>query len=282
MDLWIQLLFLLSRIITQYPVHISIVTLVDAAGCHVNHFGTDQIEIDHITSTAFIVDNPILCDNGTVQFTNTSLVSTGTTITNYTWDFGDGSPIVSGMNAAPSHFYATPGVYTASLNITTLGLCAGSYTTPITVSPSPQVAINGMLSQCEPAVLTFSGSEIVPDPYGPLRVLGFRKRSGRIRAESGSVSYPKAGEYVVQLIATNTKGCKDTTDTTPPSHLFIYPIPSVFAGVDTTICLGTPLQLNASGTATLYNWLPPVNGSSLSCLNCPNPVADPVPSVLIL
>jgi len=259
--------------------YIPIVTLVDAAGCHVNHFGTDQIEIDHITSTAFIVDNPILCDNGTVQFTNTSLVSTGTAITNYTWNFGDGSPIVSGMNAAPSHFYATPGVYTASLNITTLGLCTGSYTTPITVSASPQVAINGMLSQCEPAILTFSGSEIVPDPYGPLTwSWDFGNGQTATGQNPASVSYPKAGEYVVQLIATNTVGCKDTTDTTPPSHLFIYPIPSVFAGVDTTICLGTPLQLNASRTATLYNWLPPLNGSSLSCLNCPNPIADPVPS----
>ena len=82
--------------------------------------------------------------------------------------------------------------------------------------------------------------------------MGFWKRSNRQSGQNPApVSYPKAGEYVVQLIATNTKGCKDTTDTTPPSHLFIYPIPSVNAGADTTICLGTPLQLNATGTLQL-------------------------------
>ena len=258
--------------------YIPIVTLVDAAGCHVNNFGTNQIEIDHITSTAFTVDNPITCDKGTVTFTNTSLVSKGTTITNYSWDFGDGGTDI-GTNPITSHFYAAPGVYTAKLNITTLGLCTGTFSMPITVSPSPQVAISGLISQCEPAILTFSGTETVPNPYGPLTwSWDFGNGQTATGQNPAPVSYPKAGEYVVQLIATNTKGCKDTTDTTPPSHLFIYPIPSVFAGADTTICLGTPLQLNASGSATTYNWLPPVNGSSLSCLNCSNPTADPVPS----
>ena len=259
--------------------YIPIVTLIDAAGCHVNNFGTNQIEIDHITSTAFTVNSNTLCDNGTVQFANSSLVSKGTTITNYTWDFGDGSPIVSGMNDKPSHNYTTPGVYTATLSITTLGACTGTSNMTITVSPSPQVAINGLISQCEPAILTFSGTETVPNPYGPLTwSWDFGNGQTATGQNPAPVSYPKTGEYVVRLIATNTKGCSDTTDTTPPSHLFIYPIPSVFAGLDTTICLGTPLQLNATGTATIYNWLPPVNGSSLSCLNCPNPIADPVPT----
>ncbi len=96
------------------------------------------------------------------------------------------------------------------------------------------------------------------------------------------VSYPKAGEYVVQLIATNTKGCKDTTDTTPPSHLFIYPIPAVNAGADATICDTSSLQLNATGNATSYNWLPPATGN-LSCLACTNPIAtSPVSTYFIL
>ena len=48
---------------------------------------------------------------------------------------------------------------------------------------------------------------------------------------------------------------------------------------DTTICLGTPLQLNASGAATTYTWLPPVDpGATLSCLACVNPIANPVPN----
>jgi len=255
------------------------VTLQDAAGCKVTNFGTNLIVIDSIAKAAFTVDNSVLCDQGTVNFTNTSLVAIGTTINNYSWDFGDGSPVVSGNFPTTSHFYSTPGSYNASLNISTLGGCVGSSNVLVTVAASPQVAINGLLSQCEPAVLNFSGVELVPDPNGPLNwAWDFGNGQKGNGQNPAPVSYPKAGEYVVQLIATNTKGCSDTTDTTPPQHLFIYPIPSVNAGPDTTICLGTPLQLNASGAATTYNWLPPVNGSSLSCLNCSNPIADPIPS----
>ena len=106
--------------------------------------------------------------------------------------------------------------------------------------------------------------------------MGFRQRTniqhGKIRPH---VSYPKAGQYKVQLIATNTKGCSDTTDKGILSNLFIYPIPSVNAGADATICDTSTLQLLASGSAsTTYNWLAPTPPASLTCLNCNNPVAS--------
>ena len=41
--------------------------------------------------------------------------------------------------------------------------------------------------------------------------------------------------------------------------------------VDTTVCETTPVQLNASG-GTFYTWLSS-NPASLSCLNCPSPIA---------
>jgi gliding motility-associated-like protein len=269
----------ISHLYTTPNVYTPFVTLVDAAGCRVPVFGTSPIEVDHISQTQFKVDKSIVCDNGSVNFINTSLVANGTTITNYTWDFGDGTAPVSGLTASVPHFYASAGVYNATLSITTMGGCTGTASLPITVAASPQIDINGLVSQCEPAILTFSGVEVVPDPNGPLTwSWNFGNGQTGTGQNPAPVSYPKAGEYVVQLIATNIKGCTDTTDTSPPSHLFIYPIPAVNAGADTTICLGTPLQLNATGAATSYNWLPPVNGASLSCLACNSPIADPVPT----
>jgi len=47
----------------------------------------------------------------------------------------------------------------------------------------------------------------------------------------------------------------------------------VSAGADTYNCLGQNLTLQATGAAG-YTWLPP-SSSSLSCNNCPNPVASP-------
>jgi gliding motility-associated-like protein len=257
------------------------VTLVDASGCKVPIYGTSAVEIDSIAQTTFKADKTLLCDSGAVVFTSTSVVSPDTTkINNYAWDFGDGSPVSNGLNPVTSHYYSNPGVFTVSLTITTTGGCAGTFNTTVTVAASPKVAINGLLNQCEPAILTFSGVEVVPDPFGPLIwSWSFGNNQTATGQNPAPVSYPKAGEYVVKLVATNTKGCSMQTDTTTPNHLFIYPIPAVNAGADTTICLGTPLQLNASGAATSYNWLPPADpGATLSCLACTNPVADPVPN----
>jgi gliding motility-associated-like protein len=257
-----------------------IVTLVDAAGCHISKFGVNFINVDSIAKTQFKVDKNIVCDSGTVIFTDTSQLGSGTVISNYIWDFGDGTPPSSGIFPTITHNFTAVGTYTVTMSITTAGGCSNSFPMNITVAASPKVAINGLLNQCEPAILTFSGTELVVDPNGPLTwSWNFGNGQTGNTQTPNPVSYPKAGEYVVSLTATNTKGCSMMTDTTTPNHLFIYPIPAVNAGADTTICLGVPLQLNATGAATTYTWLPPADpGATLSCLACVNPVANPVPN----
>ncbi len=253
-----------------------IVTITDAGGCKLTKLGQNLIQIDTIAKANFYSDKTIVCDSGNIIFTDTSTLGPNTTVTNYVWDFGDGSSPINGFNPTIAHDYTTVGTYTVSMSITTAGGCSGFYSSPITVAASPKISINGILNQCEPAVLTFTGNELVPDPYGPL-VWSWNFETDKLRMcrIPNPVSYPKAGEYVVSLTATNTEGCSTMTDTTAPNHLFIYPIPAVNAGADTTICLGTPLQLNASGAATTYNWLTACgSGASLSCLACVNPVAQ--------
>jgi gliding motility-associated-like protein len=257
-----------------------IVTLVDAAGCHISKFGVNFINVDSIGKAQFKVDRNIVCDSGIVKFTDTSQVGPGTIINNYVWDFGDGTPPVSGALPTVAHDYTTIGTFTATMGITTAGGCSNSFPLKITVAASPKIAINGLLNQCEPAVLTFKGTELVPDPFDPLTwSWNFGNGQTANVQNPNPVTYPKAGEYVVELIATNTEGCSTMTDTTTPNHLFIYPIPAVDAGADTTICQGVPLQLNATGAATTYTWLPPADpAASLSCLSCINPIANPVPN----
>jgi len=50
------------------------------------------------------------------QFTSTSQAGAGKTITNYAWNFGDGTPTVSTQN--PSHVYVNGGTYNVSLTVT--------------------------------------------------------------------------------------------------------------------------------------------------------------------
>jgi gliding motility-associated-like protein len=54
--------------------------------------------------------------------------------------------------------------------------------------------------------------------------------------------------------------------------MVVHPIPSLDAGTDSILCLGTPIQLKPSGAAT-YEWL---SGPTLSCTNCEQPFINPV------
>jgi gliding motility-associated-like protein len=54
----------------------------------------------------------------------------------------------------------------------------------------------------------------------------------------------------------------------------VYPIPTVEAGTDKTVSVGTSVQLNSviSSDVASIRWIPAVN---LSCSTCPNPIATP-------
>jgi gliding motility-associated-like protein len=251
--------------------YLPVVTLEDAKGCKVANFGNQTISIDGITKTFFTADKILLCDNGTINFTDASELAKGTVISNYLWDFGDGVTL-SGMNPTAAHAYTTVGGYNVTLTITTVNGCADQYTLPVEVAASPQVDIGGLLPQCEPATLTFTGQELVTDPNGPLAwTWDFDNGQTANVQNPSAVLYPKAGQYFVQLIGKNTKGCADTAT----QELDIYKIPKVDAGPDMTVCLGGPdFTLHATGDiGNSYTWLPPVNGT-LSCNSCPDPMAN--------
>ena len=85
--------------------------------------------------------------------------------------------------------------------------------------------------------------------------------------ENPSHTYSGVGTYTVQLITSDSLGCADTTY----SAIVVSSIASIDAGADATILKGETIQLNGTGGG-VYSWSP---SSSLSCTNCPNPIANP-------
>jgi gliding motility-associated-like protein len=57
-------------------------------------------------------------------------------------------------------------------------------------------------------------------------------------------------------------------------NINVSPIPTVAAGVDITLGVGSSVQLQAAGSADVISWVW-TPGSNLSCVTCPNPVASP-------
>ena len=237
--------------------------LRDAAGCLVPITGTDTIRVFGI-NPGFNFNSQPLCNQGTIQFNNSS--SGNDVITGYQWNFGDGS--ISTL-ANPSHPYTTPGTYYPQLIVTSQTGCRDSVTspTPVTIVASPQGVVTQSANGCTNLTVTFNGSLSVPDTSSLTWQWNFGNGQTGSSASPAPQSYTVAGTYPVNLIVTNSSGCRDTVTTTVEA----YAIPVIDAGIDTMICQGRGVNITATGAAT-YSWTP---SQGLSCSDCPSPLATP-------
>ncbi len=237
--------------------------LVDAGGCVVPILGTDTIRIKG-AAAAFTFATPTLCDSGDVQFTNT--VITNDSIYSYKWDFGDGD---TSALPHPLHFYTKPGVYYPRLTVRTYNGCMDSITSvlPVRIVASPQAQIAQSPDGCTPLPVTFNGSLAIPDTSLVTWKWSFGNGRTSTLQNPPPEIYTTAGVYNVSLLATNSSGCKDSIISTVNALL----VPTISAGIDTMICLGTGTIINAVGGST-YLW---DQIAGLSCYDCYNPVANP-------
>lgn len=95
--------------------------------------------------------------------------------------------------------------------------------------------------------------------------LGLDKNSG------SSVLARPDQTTVYQVVGRDSVGCYFDTGFV---KIIVYPFPSIDAGADQTISVGSSVELNTkiSADATSIQWQPSVG---LSCSNCPNPIANP-------
>ena len=161
-----------------------------------------------------------------ITFTNTS---TGT-VTNYTWNFGDGSnPLTTQTKTNPSHTYTSVGNYTISLTATGP---TGSGTTPSTTPPqtitvSAQSASNAGLV---PAYnLQEAIGEVVVDESG--------------KGNHGTISCNKAVNLACTVAARTTSGKFGKALT--------------FDGVDDWVTVPDSASLDLTNGMTLEAWVNP-------------------------
>lgn len=172
-----------------------------------------------------------VCLNNITQFEDQSNVSntyTTNTITAWSWNFGDGSPLDD--NQDPTHTYLTEGVHQATLVVTTSNNCIDSITKDVTVNPLPVVNfVADNFEDCAPVDVTFTDSTAISsgtiskwfwdfnsdgytDNYGPNPQWSFP-----------NPSHSSVRNYNVTLITESDKGCRDTL--TIPNYIHSYPNP---------------------------------------------------------
>ncbi|MGB3947817.1 MAG: PKD domain-containing protein [Bacteroidia bacterium] len=182
----------------------------DTATGTVNTFDAPQ--------SLFTANNSCLTDS--VLFSNTSISPTMGTIANWSWNFGDGSPVnTSALN--PTHLYPTPGDYTIMLinQSSNLG-CADTHTLDITIYPMP-VADFTANDACMNATINFNDTSAISTGSIVTWLWNFGDNSPPSIQENTTHAYASAANYSTKLIVASNNGCLDSISKT----IVIHPLP---------------------------------------------------------
>ncbi len=210
------------------------------------------------TATVTVFQSPVAafsptssCVGSVVTFTDISTSAPTNTITNWNWNFGDGSPVSLLQN--PVHTYTAQGTYTVTLAVNS-AVCSNtlSQTFVVNVKPTAAFTLNPM-SGCPTLTVNFTNNS--------LNATSFLWDFGVIPTSTSNATNPVfnytnttgvAFNPTVSLVAMTGAGCSDTAVTS----LTVFPEPVASFTVNTTPGC-SPLALtftNTSTGATSYNW----------------------------
>lgn len=213
--------------------------------------------VDTVTKNQFITVNALPvpafeasatsgCFPLKVNFTDLSLPGSGT-ITNWEWDFGDGT-ISTEQN--PAHTYTLAGNFRVILKVTNSNGCLE------VISKSSYIKLkNGVKAEfgyasaggCgSPAPVSFNNRTIGTGEITYKWDFGDGNTSDK---ENPVNNYQNAGVYTVKLIATNSFGCSDTL--IKPNAINIGFVKADFTKQDVA-CAGTAFQLTNSSNLSSF------------------------------
>lgn len=231
-------------------------------------FGTYDVKLiatsdngckDSITTPVTINPAPLVdfsfddgCINIDAAFTNLSTSPDGIPLTDFSWDFGDGTP--ADISEDPIHAYADPGAYDVTLNALSVEGCSSTITYTINRFDLP-VADFSMDNVCFGIDAAFTDLSTITAPE---LITGLDWNFGDGTSGLGGApthGYGTDGTYDVSLTVTSANGCEDII-TLP---ITIHPLPVAnFSATD--VCVnGLPTFFNdlstiSSGAITSWSW----------------------------
>ena len=195
------------------------VEVTNANGCVAN----DDVLVT-IVGDAPVVQlgmNATYCQGEEFVFTDNSFTTDGSSITNWSWDFGDG--IGTANTLSGNYAYTTFGSVTVELHVETDAGCANTGTLDLTVYQKPVIDFN-TTGSCQSAVISFSSSQL---PFVTNWQWNFDDPdSEELNTATGEITthtFESAGNYDVELIALDLNGCRDTV----VNSVTILPAPDV-------------------------------------------------------
>jgi PKD repeat protein len=223
--------------------------------------GTDSTTIKiHQAPVANAGSDKVALVNTVVHFDGSSSYDPdGGAIASYSWNFGDGTPVVVG--ATPDHSYSSTGVKTVSLTVTDADGATDIDTLSVTVH-SPPVADAGpnqnVVSPAgAPVSVDLDGSGSTDDGYITLYEWDFDS-NGTYDASGPTVSHAfSVGTHTVTLRVTDEHGATDTD--TMQVTVALNALPLVEVGPNKQVEVDVPMTFynissDPDGTIASYDW----------------------------
>jgi PKD repeat protein len=206
---------------------------------------------------SFTVDHTQVVPGTTVHFDATgSLSSDPGDITEYDWDFGDGSPIEVDLAGAPTtqHSYSVKGHYDVTLTVKDAGTPGGVTSSPtgiaVTQSPVAQLTVTpNSIELGQTATLNATGSS---DADGTIETYDWDyEGDGTYDATTTTASsphvYPTTGSYAPKVRVTDEDGATDVK----AASLNVHDPPVVsFTAAPALTSQGVNVSFNASGSSS--------------------------------
>ncbi len=209
--------------------------------------------IDSITKNYNIPYTPVadfqsdtVCLGNATCFTDLSNVQNGT-INQWSWNFGDGSPVNNSQN--PCHTYTAAGSYNVSLMVFSNDNCTDQVNKTVIVlqPPAASFSVNNVCEDDQAAVFINNSSNATNYNWE------FGDGTPQSNSNSPTHIYTNPGVYTVQLVAYNAN-CNDTAY----QNITVYPKPTaLFSATD--VCLGQATQFTdmsniSSGNISQWSW----------------------------
>jgi PKD repeat protein len=226
------------------------------------------ITVDDPPTVSISPTRAVTTPGSTVSFNGTANApDSGGSITNYSWNFGDGSPVDNtGTTPTASHLFANAGTYTVTLTVTDdLGVSTAA-TATVTVDSSPTAAFSASATSTAPAspggTVSFNGSGS-SDPVGTITDYSWNFGDGSPVDDTGATStathtYATRGNYTATLTVTNDAGQTSTTQQTvtvdDPPTASVTPSATVSVPSSPVSFSSTAASPDPTGSIANYSW----------------------------
>ncbi len=186
---------------------------IDPNSCNVRDTSYLTIRVSDLRAVLDFTANKIgACTSFQYQFNNTSVAPPARpfTDTSFTWNFGDGSPVVIGGMNPVTHTFPGPGTYNVILTLRDSVYCnfPAADTLQLSVDENVDAQFATPLTGCVPYTAVFDNTSIAGETWQ----WDFGDGVGTSTGFEPTYTYNSPGTYTITLVATNPNTC-NVTDT---------------------------------------------------------------------